>query len=85
MKRSSVRQFRSISNEVNQLCGDLTRKFLNVGIEETESRLSAEFIIAHVMGKKMVIQVEIYVYKQFIIERHFIGALYNNFDEIWFG
>lgn len=56
-KRSPVRQFRSVSTEVNQLCGDLTRKFQNVGIEETESRLSAEFIIAHVMGKKMFYQV----------------------------
>lgn len=61
MKRSPVRQFRSVSTEVNQLCGDLTRKFQNVGIEETESRLSAEFIIAHVMGKKMVSHVEIYM------------------------
>lgn len=59
MKRYSVRQFRSISNEVNQLSADLTRKFQNVGIVKTESRLSAEFIIAHVMGKKMVSHLEI--------------------------
>lgn len=57
MKRYSVRQFRSISNEVNQLSADLTRKFQNVGIEKTESRFSAEFILAHVMGKKMFYQV----------------------------
>lgn len=61
MKRYSVRQFRSISNEVNQLIADLTRKFQNVGIEKTESRLSAEFIIAHVMGKKMVSHLEIHM------------------------
>lgn len=53
----SVRHIHSISTEVNQLCGDLTKEFQNVGIEKTESRLSAEFIIAHVLGKKMFHQV----------------------------
>lgn len=83
MKRYSVRQFRSISNEVNQLSADLTRKFQNVGIEKTESRLSAEFIIAHVMGKKMVSHLEINMCFTFK-NKTFHDELNINPDEIRF-
>mgnify|MGYP003692034227 CR=1 FL=1 len=47
-------QFSSKSIDVNKLRMELTKEFQNVGIERRESLLSAEYIIAHVLGKKMV-------------------------------
>ena len=47
-------QFSSKSIDVNRLRVELTKEFQNVGIERRESLLSAEYIIAHVLGKKMV-------------------------------
>ncbi|XP_022302627.2 MTRF1L release factor glutamine methyltransferase-like [Crassostrea virginica] len=46
-------QFSSKSIDVNQLRVELTKEFQSVGIERRESLLSAEYIIAHVLGKKM--------------------------------
>ncbi|XP_061195369.1 MTRF1L release factor glutamine methyltransferase-like [Saccostrea echinata] len=45
------------SSDVNSVCSELSRKLQNVGIEREESNLSAEYIIAHVLGKKMFHQV----------------------------
>lgn len=47
-------QFSSKSIDVNQLRVELTKEFQIFGIERRESLLSAEYIIAHVLGKKMV-------------------------------
>ncbi|XP_062593718.1 MTRF1L release factor glutamine methyltransferase-like isoform X2 [Saccostrea cucullata] len=43
--------------DVKNVCAELSRKFQNVGIEKEESHLSAEYIIAHVLGKKMFHQI----------------------------